>query len=129
MATGLMLAFPSDFFFFNYLFNPVGSFLTGVSGVPFVLALHRFASELLVVLVAIHIYAGFVFKTFIVSDYWKKRGAHYLAGSHFRRGNDCGYLFLRGLRKAIRCNLNHAVFRSAADRVKMFTSEVDCEVS
>jgi len=62
MVTGLMLAFSAQFYFFYYVFNPVGQYLTGVSGVPFVLAIHRLAAELLVVLVAIHIYAVFVFK-------------------------------------------------------------------
>jgi formate dehydrogenase subunit gamma len=62
MVTGLMLAFPAQFFFFYYIFNPVGQFLTGVSGVPFALAIHRLAAELLVILVALHVYAVFVFK-------------------------------------------------------------------
>ena len=62
MLTGLMLTFPTQFSFFYDLFNPVGSFLTGVSGVAFVLAIHRLSSELLVSLVLIHVYAVFVFK-------------------------------------------------------------------
>jgi len=62
MVTGLMLAFPSQFFFFYDIFNPVGSFLTGVSGAPFVLAIHRLSAELLVCLVSIHVYAVLVFK-------------------------------------------------------------------
>jgi cytochrome b subunit of formate dehydrogenase len=62
MFTGVMLAFPSQFFFLYYVTDPIGSFFTGVSGMPFVLAIHRFIADMLVVLVAVHIYAGFIFK-------------------------------------------------------------------
>lgn len=59
--TGLALAFPAQFSFVYLLSDPIGGALTGVTGLAFLLALHRFATFLLVALVAMHIYASFIF--------------------------------------------------------------------
>jgi formate dehydrogenase subunit gamma len=59
--TGLALAFPAQFSFVYLLSDPIGSALTGVTGLAFLLALHRFTTFLLVALVAMHIYASFIF--------------------------------------------------------------------
>ncbi len=61
-VTGLALAFPAQFSFVYLLTDPIGSALTGVTGPVFLMAIHRLATLLLVVLVAMHIYATFVFK-------------------------------------------------------------------
>jgi F420-nonreducing hydrogenase I cytochrome b subunit len=60
--TGLALAFPAQFFFVYLVANPFGNALTGVSGIAFMLVLHRLITFLLIALVAAHIYASFVFK-------------------------------------------------------------------
>lgn len=62
VLTGLALAFPAQFSFVYLLSDPLGGVLTGVTGLAFLLALHRFATFLLVALVAMHIYASFIFK-------------------------------------------------------------------
>lgn len=61
-VTGLALAYPAQFSFVYLLTDPIGSALTGVTGLVFLMAIHRLATLLLVVLVAMHIYATFVFK-------------------------------------------------------------------
>lgn len=60
--TGLALAFPNQFFFVYVVANPIGQALTGVTGIAFMLVLHRLMTFLLIALVAAHIYACFVFK-------------------------------------------------------------------
>jgi cytochrome b subunit of formate dehydrogenase len=62
--TGLALAFPSQFSFVYLVVNPIGSALTGVNGLAFMLALHRLMTLLLIAYVIIHVYAGFIFKMF-----------------------------------------------------------------
>jgi len=60
--TGLALAFPQPFSFVYLFTDLIGRTLTGVTGLAFMLTLHRLAMYALVVLVAMHIYASFIFK-------------------------------------------------------------------
>ncbi len=60
--TGVALAFPQQFSFVYVATDFIGRTLTGVTGLAFMLAFHRLATYLLVVLVAMHIYASFTFK-------------------------------------------------------------------
>jgi F420-nonreducing hydrogenase I cytochrome b subunit len=62
VPTGLALAFPSQFSFIYGLVDPIGIALTGVGGYAFMVAIHRLAMEVLVILVFLHIYATFVYK-------------------------------------------------------------------
>jgi cytochrome b subunit of formate dehydrogenase len=64
VSVGLAPAFPSRFSFIYLVVNPVGSVLTGVTGLAFMLALHRLMTFLLLAYVLIHIYAALVFKMF-----------------------------------------------------------------
>lgn len=59
--SGLALAFPAQFWFVFLLVNPIGSLLTGTTGMAFMLVFHRIMTFLLVALVAAHVYASFVF--------------------------------------------------------------------
>lgn len=60
--TGLAMAFPAQFGFVYAVTDPIGSLLTGVTGLAFMLVLHRLMTFLLIALVAAHVYASFVFK-------------------------------------------------------------------
>jgi F420-nonreducing hydrogenase I cytochrome b subunit len=60
--TGLALAFPQQFSFVYLFTDFIGGTLTGVTGLAFMLTFHRLATYALVVLVAMHIYASFIFK-------------------------------------------------------------------
>ena len=60
--TGLALAFKQQFAFVYVVTDFVGGALTGVTGVAFMLVLHRLATYLLILLVMMHIYASFIFK-------------------------------------------------------------------
>ena len=62
VPTGLLLAFPSQLSFIYNLADPVGIALTGVGGYAFIVALHRLATVLLLILVFMHIYTTFVYK-------------------------------------------------------------------
>jgi formate dehydrogenase subunit gamma len=60
--SGLALAYPAQFSFLYAILNPIGSLLTGVTGLAFMLVFHRLMTFILVALVAAHVYASFVFK-------------------------------------------------------------------
>lgn len=60
--TGLSDAFPVTFGFVYTILNPIGLALTGVEGLPFILAVHRLVAVLLVCTVALHFYASFVYR-------------------------------------------------------------------
>jgi methanophenazine hydrogenase, cytochrome b subunit len=62
MFTGLALAFPASFGFVYTIVNPIGTLLVGFGGLSFVLAIHLFAAEILIVVVMLHAYAVSVFK-------------------------------------------------------------------
>jgi methanophenazine hydrogenase, cytochrome b subunit len=62
ILTGLALAFPTQFSSIYAIADPIGLALTSVGGFAFVLAVHRIATYLLVVLVTMHAYASFLFK-------------------------------------------------------------------
>jgi formate dehydrogenase subunit gamma len=62
VATGLALASPTQFSFIYTIVDPVGIALTGVGGYAFMIAIHRLASDLLVILVFMHIYSTFIYK-------------------------------------------------------------------
>jgi F420-nonreducing hydrogenase I cytochrome b subunit len=62
VATGLPLASPTQFSFIYTIVDPVGIALTGVGGYAFMIAIHRLASDLLVILVFMHIYSTFIYK-------------------------------------------------------------------
>jgi len=62
VATGLALTLPAQFSFIYTIADPIGIALTGVGGYAFVAAMHRLASWFVIILVAMHIYASFVFK-------------------------------------------------------------------
>ena len=62
VPTGLALAFPSQFSSIYGLMDPIGIALTGVGGYAFMVAIHRLAMEVLVILVFLHVYATFVYK-------------------------------------------------------------------
>jgi methanophenazine hydrogenase, cytochrome b subunit len=59
--TGLALAFPQQFGFVFVITDFVGSTLTGVTGMAFMLTFHRLVTYALVVLVMMHVYASFIF--------------------------------------------------------------------
>ena len=58
--TGLADAFPNTFWFIYTVANPIGTFLTGVDGLPFIMAIHRLAALLLLFTVTSHAYAAVV---------------------------------------------------------------------
>ena len=58
--TGLADAFPGTFWFVYYVANPIGTALTGVDGLPFIMAIHRLAALLLLFTVTSHAYAAVV---------------------------------------------------------------------
>jgi formate dehydrogenase subunit gamma len=60
--TGLSLAFPQQFGFVFTVTDLIGGALTGVTGMAFMLTLHRLVTFVLVALVMAHVYASFVFK-------------------------------------------------------------------
>ena len=62
ILSGLALAFQTEFSFLYAIADPIGLALTGVGGFAFMLAVHRIATYLLVVLVVMHVYASFLFK-------------------------------------------------------------------
>jgi F420-nonreducing hydrogenase I cytochrome b subunit len=62
VATGLPLASPTQFSFIYAIVDPVGIALTGVGGYAFMIAIHRLATDLLVLLVFVHIYSAFIYK-------------------------------------------------------------------
>ncbi len=62
ILTGLALAFPTTFSIVYSIADPIGMALTSVSGLAFMLAVHRIATYLLVILVIMHAYASFLFK-------------------------------------------------------------------
>jgi F420-nonreducing hydrogenase I cytochrome b subunit len=84
--TGLALAFPAQFFFVYTVVNPVGDALTGVTGIAFMLVLHRLITFFLIALVAAHVYASFVFKlvTSMITGNNKERVAGYSNNSRHR---------------------------------------------
>jgi methanophenazine hydrogenase, cytochrome b subunit len=59
--TGLSDAFPSQFWFFYDVLNWLGVAVTGVGGLPFILAVHRLVAVLLIVTVALHFYASIIY--------------------------------------------------------------------
>jgi len=59
--TGLALAFPQQFGFVFTLADLIGGPLTGVTGMAFMLTLHRLVTFALVALVMMHVYASFIF--------------------------------------------------------------------
>lgn len=61
-VTGLALAFPDTFSFVYTILNPIGSILLGVTGLPFLLVIHRLATYLLIAVVVMHTYASFLYK-------------------------------------------------------------------
>jgi F420-nonreducing hydrogenase I cytochrome b subunit len=62
ILTGLALAFPAQFSIVYMIADPIGIALTSVGGFAFMLAVHRIATYLLVILVVMHVYASFLFK-------------------------------------------------------------------
>jgi len=62
IITGLALAFQTQFSWVYAITDPIGIALTSVGGFAFMLAVHRIATYLLVVLVVMHVYASFLFK-------------------------------------------------------------------
>jgi F420-nonreducing hydrogenase I cytochrome b subunit len=62
VLSGLGLAFPAQFSFVYIFSDALGIAITGVGGYAFLVALHRFATILLVILVALHIYTTFIYK-------------------------------------------------------------------
>lgn len=60
--TGLSLAFPQQFGFVFTVTDLIGGALTGVTGMAFMLTLHRLVTFILVALVMAHVYASFIFK-------------------------------------------------------------------
>jgi len=59
--TGLALAFPQQLGFIYALTDLIGGPLTGVTGMAFMLTLHRLVTFALVALVMMHVYASFIF--------------------------------------------------------------------
>jgi methanophenazine hydrogenase, cytochrome b subunit len=59
--TGLTDAFPTQFWWVSAVLNPIGMALTGTSGLPFILSVHRLVAILLIVTVALHLYASLVY--------------------------------------------------------------------
>jgi F420-nonreducing hydrogenase I cytochrome b subunit len=59
--TGLADAFPAQFWFVYTILNPIGMAFTGVSGLPLILAIHRLVAVLLIVTVALHLYASVIY--------------------------------------------------------------------
>ncbi len=62
ILTGLALAFPIQFSIIYMIADPIGIALTSVGGFAFMLAVHRIATYLLVILVIMHTYSAFLFK-------------------------------------------------------------------
>ena len=60
--TGLALAFPQQLGIIFTVTDLIGGTLTGVTGMAFMLTLHRLVTFLLVALVMAHVYASFIFK-------------------------------------------------------------------
>lgn len=60
--TGLTDAFPRTFGFVYDVINPIGIALTGVGGLPFLLAVHRLSASLLVVVVVLHFYSSVIYR-------------------------------------------------------------------
>jgi methanophenazine hydrogenase, cytochrome b subunit len=60
-VTGLSDAFPAQFWFFYDVLNWLGLTATGVGGLPFILAVHRLVAVLLIVTVALHLYASVLY--------------------------------------------------------------------
>jgi methanophenazine hydrogenase, cytochrome b subunit len=60
--TGLADAFPKTFAWEYTLLNPIGLALTGVDGLPWILAVHRLMAVLLVCTVTLHLYASILYK-------------------------------------------------------------------
>lgn len=60
--SGLALTYPEQLGFLYAILDPLGSLLTGVTGLAFMLVFHRLMTFVLIALVAAHIYASFVFK-------------------------------------------------------------------
>ncbi len=60
--TGLADAFPKTFAWEYTLLNPIGLALTGVDGLPWILAVHRLVAVLLVCTVALHLYASILYR-------------------------------------------------------------------
>lgn len=59
--TGLADAFPGQFWFVYAVLNPIGLALTGTGGLPLILAIHRLMAILLIVTVAMHLYASVIY--------------------------------------------------------------------
>jgi F420-nonreducing hydrogenase I cytochrome b subunit len=62
VPTGLALAFPTEFAFIYSIVDPIGIALTGVGGYAFMVAVHRLATDVLVLLVFMHIYSTFIYR-------------------------------------------------------------------
>jgi cytochrome b subunit of formate dehydrogenase len=60
--TGLADAFPSTFSFVYTVLNPIGLALTGVGGLPLILAVHRLSAVLILCVVAMHVYSNYCYK-------------------------------------------------------------------
>ena len=60
--TGLADAYPATFGFLFTIFDPLGIALFGVGGLSFALAVHRIVTFLLIAVVAMHLYASFVYR-------------------------------------------------------------------
>jgi len=62
VLSGLGLAFPTQFSFIYIVTDAIGIASTGVGGYAFMVAIHRLATTLLIILVALHIYTTFIYK-------------------------------------------------------------------
>jgi F420-nonreducing hydrogenase I cytochrome b subunit len=62
VLSGLGLAFPTQFSFIYIVTDAIGIASTGVGGYAFMVAIHRLATTLLVILVFLHIYTTFIYK-------------------------------------------------------------------
>ena len=60
--TGLAKVYPSSFSFVYSITDPIGIALTGAGGLSFVLAVHRLTAIVLVCVVALHVYASYVYR-------------------------------------------------------------------
>jgi F420-nonreducing hydrogenase I cytochrome b subunit len=61
-GTGLVEVFPGTFQFTYWIADPVGKALTGVGGLPFIMAIHRLAAYLLLATVTSHAYAAVIYR-------------------------------------------------------------------
>jgi formate dehydrogenase subunit gamma len=62
VLSGLSLAFQTQFSFIYNVTDAIGVATTGVGGYAFMVAIHRLATTLLLILVALHIYTTFIYK-------------------------------------------------------------------